>query len=74
MGERGVALVRRETNRPTLPALPIPRERVLDTNLAPATVFHALCLFLPLQSAKAGATTFFDFARAASPYKEKKSA
>jgi len=52
----------------TLPALPIPRERVLDTNGA-GDVFHGAYVYSYLSNPGKSWHDHFDFARAASTYK-----
>ena len=52
----------------TLPALPIPKERVLDTNGA-GDVFHGAYVYSYLSHPAKGWHEHFEFARAASTYK-----
>ena len=55
----------------TLPALPIPRERVIDTNGA-GDVFHGAYVFSYLNNPSQSWQHHFEFARAASPFKIQK--
>ena len=52
----------------TMPALPIPRERVIDTNGA-GDVFHGAYVYSYLSNPSKGWHEHFEFARAASTYK-----
>jgi sugar/nucleoside kinase (ribokinase family) len=68
MGERGLLWYDETGTTHTLPALPIPRERVLDTNGA-GDVFHGAYIYSYLSNPGKSWHDHFDFARAASTYK-----
>jgi sugar/nucleoside kinase (ribokinase family) len=68
MGERGLLWFDEAGAVRTLPALPIARERVLDTNGA-GDVFHGAYVFSYLNSPGKSWQEHFEFARAASTYK-----
>src|SRR5258707_1288404 len=68
MGERGLLWYDEAGTTHTLPALPIPRERVLDTNGA-GDVFHGAYIYSYLSNPGKSWHDHFDFARAASTYK-----
>ena len=67
-GEKRPALVRRDWRGRTLPALPISRERVIDTNGA-GDVFHGAYVYSYLDKPGNSWQDHFEFARAASTYK-----
>src|ERR1700680_1872675 len=68
MGERGLLWYDETGAIRALPALPIPRERVLDTNGA-GDVFHGAYIYSYLSQPGKSWHDHFDFARAASTYK-----
>jgi sugar/nucleoside kinase (ribokinase family) len=68
MGERGLYWYDETGAIRTLPALPIPSERVLDTNGA-GDVFHGAYVYSYLAHPGKSWREHFDFARAASAYK-----
>ncbi len=68
MGERGLLWYDETGAIRALPALPIPRERVLDTNGA-GDVFHGAYIYSYLSNPGKSWHDHFDFARAASTYK-----
>jgi len=68
MGERGLFWYDETGTTHSLPALPIPRERVLDTNGA-GDVFHGAYVYSYLSNPGKSWHDHFDFARAASTYK-----
>src|ERR1700687_5518661 len=68
MGERGLLWYDETGAIRSLPALPIPRERVLDTNGA-GDVFHGAYVYSYLSNPGKSWHDHFDFARAASTYK-----
>src|SRR6476619_6421451 len=68
MGERGLLWYDETGTTHTLPALPIPPERVLDTNGA-GDVFHGAYIYSYLSNPGKSWHDHFDFARAASTYK-----
>jgi sugar/nucleoside kinase (ribokinase family) len=68
MGERGLLWYDESGAIRSLPALPIPRERVLDTNGA-GDVFHGAYIYSYLNNPGKSWHDHFDFARAASTYK-----
>src|SRR5205823_2756055 len=68
MGERGLLWYDETGATRALPALPIPRERVLDTNGA-GDVFHGAYVYSYLSNPGKSWHDHFDFARAASTYK-----
>ena len=68
-GRKGPALVRRDRRGSIrLPAMPIPRERVIDTNGA-GDVFHGAYVYSYLAHPGKSWHEHFDFARAASTFK-----
>jgi sugar/nucleoside kinase (ribokinase family) len=68
MGERGLLWYDETGATHTLPALPIPRERVLDTNGA-GDVFHGAYVYSAMARPGLGWIEHFAFARAASAFK-----
>jgi sugar/nucleoside kinase (ribokinase family) len=68
MGERGLLWYDEAGAVHSLPALPIPRERVIDTNGA-GDVFHGAYMFSYLAHPGRSWADHFEFARAASTYK-----
>jgi sugar/nucleoside kinase (ribokinase family) len=68
MGERGLLWYGEDGAVRTLPALPVPADRVHDTSGA-GDVFHGAYVYSYLQSPQAGWEDHFCFARAASAYK-----
>jgi sugar/nucleoside kinase (ribokinase family) len=68
MGERGLLWYDEANVVRTLPALPIARERVIDTNGA-GDVFHGAYVFSYLKHPDKGWREHFEFARAASAFK-----
>src|SRR5579872_7341324 len=68
MGERGLFWYDESGLVRTLPALPIPKPRVLDTNGA-GDVFHGAYVYSYLAHPSQSWHDHFDFARAASSYK-----
>lgn len=68
MGERGLLWYDETGTVRTMPALPISRERVLDTNGA-GDVFHGAYVFSYLNNPGKSWHDHFEFARAASAYK-----
>ena len=68
MGEQGLLWYDETGAVRTLPALPIPRERVLDTNGA-GDVFHGAYVYSYLANPGKSWQDHFEFARAASTYK-----
>jgi sugar/nucleoside kinase (ribokinase family) len=67
-GERGLLWYDEAGTVRTLPALSIPRERVLDTNGA-GDVFHGAYVYSYLAGPEKSWADHFEFARAASTYK-----
>jgi sugar/nucleoside kinase (ribokinase family) len=68
MGEKGLLWYDETSAVHTLPALPIPRDRVLDTNGA-GDVFHGAYIYSYLSNPGKSWHDHFEFARAASTYK-----
>ena len=68
MGERGLLWYDEAGKTHSLPALPVPPERVLDTNGA-GDVFHGAYVYSYLSNPGKSWHEHFDFARAASTYK-----
>jgi sugar/nucleoside kinase (ribokinase family) len=68
MGERGLHWYDESGTVRALPALPIPSQRVLDTNGA-GDVFHGAYVYSYLDSPGRSWQDHFEFARAASTYK-----
>ena len=68
LGERGLLWYDESGATHALPALPIPRDRVLDTNGA-GDVFHGAYIYSYLSNPGKSWHEHFDFARAASTYK-----
>jgi sugar/nucleoside kinase (ribokinase family) len=68
MGERGLLWYDETGKTHTLPALPIPRERVIDTNGA-GDVFHGAYIYSYLSNPGKSWHDHFVFSRAASTYK-----
>jgi sugar/nucleoside kinase (ribokinase family) len=68
LGEKGLLWYDETGAVRSLPALPIPRERVLDTNGA-GDVFHGAYIYSYLSNPGKGWHDHFEFARAASTYK-----
>ena len=68
LGERGLLWYDESGATHALPALPIPRDRVLDTNGA-GDVFHGAYIYSYLSNPGKSWHDHFDFARAASTYK-----
>ena len=68
MGERGLLWYDETGAVRTLPALPIPRDRVIDTNGA-GDVFHGAYVYSYLANPGKAGNDHFEFARAASTYK-----
>src|SRR5262249_35072006 len=67
MGERGLFWYEGKVNNQPLPALPVPPDRVVDTNGA-GDVFHGAYVYSWLATPKAGWDFHFRFARAASAH------
>jgi sugar/nucleoside kinase (ribokinase family) len=68
MGEKGLFWYDETGAVHALPAMPISRERVIDTNGA-GDVFHGAYIYSYLANPSASWHEHFDFARAASTYK-----
>jgi sugar/nucleoside kinase (ribokinase family) len=68
MGEKGLLWYDETGAVRSLPALPIPRDRVIDTNGA-GDVFHGAYIYSYLANPAKGWQEHFEFARAASTYK-----
>jgi sugar/nucleoside kinase (ribokinase family) len=68
MGEKGLLWYNETGTVETMPALPIPRERVIDTNGA-GDVFHGAYVYSYLAHPGKSWREHFDFARAASTFK-----
>src|ERR1700751_553192 len=68
MGEKGLLWYNETGAVHTMPALPIPRERVIDTNGA-GDVFHGAYIYSYLAYPAKSWNDHFDFARAASTFK-----
>ena len=68
MGERGLSWYDEAGVFRTMPALPIARERVIDTNGA-GDVFHGTYIYSYLANPAKSWHDHFEFARAASTYK-----
>jgi sugar/nucleoside kinase (ribokinase family) len=68
MGEKGLLWYDEAGVVHSMPALPIPRERVIDTNGA-GDVFHGAYVYSYLAHPEKSWHDHFDFARAASTYK-----
>jgi sugar/nucleoside kinase (ribokinase family) len=68
MGEKGLLWYNETGAVHTMPALPIPRERVIDTNGA-GDVFHGAYIYSYLAYPGKSWSDHFDFARAASTHK-----
>ncbi len=67
-GEKGLLWYSETGNVETMPAMPIPRERVIDTNGA-GDVFHGAYIYSYLAHPGKSWREHFDFARAASTFK-----
>ncbi|MBW7972505.1 sugar kinase [Bradyrhizobium sp. BR 10289] len=68
MGEKGLLWYNETGTVETMPAMPIPRERVIDTNGA-GDVFHGAYVYSYLAHPGKSWREHFDFARAASTFK-----
>jgi sugar/nucleoside kinase (ribokinase family) len=68
LGERGMVWYNEAGERSELPSLPVPKDKVIDTNGA-GDVFHGAYVFSYLQTPDASWEQHFRFARAASAHK-----
>jgi len=68
MGEKGLLWYDEAGTVQGMPAFPVPRERVIDTNGA-GDVFHGAYIYSYLANPSKSWHDHFDFARAASTYK-----
>ena len=71
MGEEGLLWYNETGAVETMPAMPIPRERVIDTNGA-GDVFHGAYVYSYLAHPEQSWQQHFEFARAASTFKIQK--
>ena len=67
LGERGLVWFEGQGETQTMPALPVPPERVIDTSGA-GDVFHGAYFYSALKRPHAGWAEHFDFARSASAF------
>jgi sulfofructose kinase len=67
LGERGMAWYDEDGTRRQLPALDVPRERVVDTNGA-GDIFHGAYVYHAMTRPEARWRDHFEFARAASAH------